>query len=113
MSSGAYGKLTQPSAAMGASNATQMGISATLLGVPVYGTAPLTVDFYVGLANPDGSLVYRWNFGDGAVSLLSAGVYMLHVYRHPGTYSCSLNLTTAQGRSTTVFTTIIVQPRQS
>jgi hypothetical protein len=58
---------------MGASNATQMGIGATLLGVPVYGTAPLTVDFYVGLANPAGSLAYKWNFSDGAVSLLSAG----------------------------------------
>ena len=92
--------------------ATGQGISATLLGVPIYGTAPLTVDFYVAIANAKGSTVYRWNFGDGVVSLLPAGVYMLHVYRHPGTYLCSLRLTTAQGRSAAVFTTIVVQPRQ-
>ena len=98
-----------PSLPSGAGNAARMGVTATLLGVPVYGTAPLTVDFYVGLASPRGSLIYQWNFGDGAVSLLPAGVYMLHVYTHPGTYSCSLNLTTAHGQSTTLFTTITVR----
>jgi len=109
---GDFGTPLQPSPQSETGNATRQGISATLLGVPVYGTAPLTVDFYVGIANPKGSPVYRWNFGDGAVSLLPAGVYMLHVYRHPGTYLCSLNLTTAQGRLTTAFSTIVVQPRQ-
>jgi PKD repeat protein len=109
MSSGAHGTPTQPSPPMAANNASPMGITATLLGVPVYGTVPLTVDFYVGLAGPHGSIVYQWNFGDGAASLLRGGVYMLHVYQHPGTYLCSLNLTTAQGRSTTVFTTITVK----
>jgi PKD domain len=102
----------QPSPPSEIGNATPQGISATLLGVPVYGTAPLTVDFYVAIANPKGSLVHQWNFGDGAMSLLPAGVYMLHVYRQPGTYLCSLKLTTGQGRSTTVFTTIVVQPHQ-
>jgi hypothetical protein len=58
-------------------------LGATLLGVPVYGTAPLTVDVYVGIGNLKGSLVYRWNFGGGALSLLPVGVYMMHLYRHP------------------------------
>ena len=42
--------------------------NARLLAVPVVGTAPLTVDFYVGLANFPDSLFYEWNFGDGALS---------------------------------------------
>lgn len=75
----------QPSLPAKAGIATQLGITATLLAVPVNGRGPLTVDFYVGLANRQGSLVYEWNFGDGAVSVMQAGVYMLHVYQHPGT----------------------------
>jgi PKD repeat protein len=103
----------QPSLPSTAGIATKLGIIASLLAVPVYGRGPLTVDFYVGLANPHGSLIYQWNFGDGAVSVMQASVYMLHVYQHPGTYVCSLNLTSAQGLSRTVFTTITVQPSQS
>jgi PKD repeat protein len=107
------GAMMQPSLPSTAGIATQLRITATLLAVPVYGRGPLTVDFYVGLANPQGSLVYQWNFGDGAALVTSAGVYMLHVYQHAGTYLCSLNLTSAQGRSTTVFITITVRPSQS
>jgi hypothetical protein len=103
----------QPSPPSEAGNAAQTGITATLLGVPVNGTAPLTVGFYVGLANFRGSLAYQWDFGDGAISLLPAGVFMLHVYQQPGTYLCELNLTTSQGNSTTLFTTITVQPAHS
>lgn len=103
----------QPSPPAKAGIATQPGITATLLAVPVNGRGPLTVDFYVGLANRQGSLVYQWNFGDGAVSAMQAGVYMLHVYQQPGSYLCTLILTSAQGLTTTVFTTITVQPSKS
>lgn len=92
-----------------AGGTTRAGITATLLGVPVYGTAPLTVDFYVSIANPREPLVYQWNFGDGIVASLPGGVYVLHVYSHPGTYLCSLNLATARGSSTTLLTTIVVR----
>jgi PKD repeat protein len=107
------GTTMQPSLPSTAGAATQLGITATLLAVPVYGRGPLTVDFYVGLANPHGSLVYEWNFGDGAISVMQASVYMLHVYQQPGSYLCTLSLTSAQGLTTTVFTTITVQPSQS
>ena len=103
----------QPSLPAKAGIATQSGITATLLAVPVNGRGPLTVDFYVGLANRQGSLVYQWNFGDGAVSAMQASVYMLHVYQQPGSYLCTLSLTSSQGLTTTVFTTITVQPSQS
>ena len=111
MSSSAYGTpAAEPTPAGTASNAGQTPPNASLLAVPVNGPAPLTVDFYVGLANTPGPLVYQWNFGDGAVSSLPIGVYTLHVYQHPGTYLCSLELTNAQGLSTTVFRTITVKP---
>jgi PKD repeat protein len=102
-----------PNLQLGAAETTQPPLNATLEGQPEYGTAPLTVDFYVGLTNPQSSLVYQWNFGDGAVSSMKTGAYMPHTYQQSGTYLCSVTLMTPQGRSTTLVTTIIVQPRQS
>jgi PKD repeat protein len=80
-----------------------------LLAVPVAGTAPLTVDFYVGLANTSGALLDEWIFGDGAELFLPGQPFMLHVYQNPGTYTCELGLINAQGITTTVFTTITVK----
>ena len=97
----------------GSRMASPQAPNASLLGVPANGTAPLTVDFSVGVANPQGPLVYQWNFGDGAGSSTPAGAYIIHVYQHPGTYLCSLTMTTVQGRSATLFATIVVQPRHS
>jgi PKD repeat protein len=94
------------------SNPSQAAPNASLLAVPVVGTAPLTVDFYVGLANTPGSLLDEWIFGDGAELFLPAQPFMLHVYQHPGTYTCELGLINAQGITTTVFATITVKPRQ-
>jgi PKD repeat protein len=107
---GTYGTPTPP---IGTSNPSQTVPNASLLAVPVFGTAPLTVDFYVGLANTPGSLVYEWDFGDGAESFLPAQPYMLHVYQYPGIYTCELELTNAQGQSTTLQTTIVVRPHQN
>jgi PKD repeat protein len=84
--------------------------NASLLAVPVVGTAPLTVDFYVGLANTSGSLLDEWIFGDGVELFLPGQPFMLHVYQHPGTYTCELGLIDAQGITTTVFATITVKP---
>ena len=108
--SGASGTSTPP---VGIGNPNQAPPNASLLAVPVVGTAPLTVDFYVGSANTHGSLIYEWNFGDSVESLLPADPYMIHVYQHPGIYTCELELTNAQGQSTTLQTTIVVRPHQS
>ena len=106
---GMYGMPTPP---IGTSNPSQAVPNASLLAVPVVGTAPLTVDFYVGLANTPGSILDEWIFGDGAELFLPAQPFMLHVYQHPGTYTCELGLINAQGITTTVFARIIVKPRQ-
>ena len=95
--SGMYGMPTAPIR----TNPSQAAPNASLMAVPVVGTAPLTVDFYVGLANTPGSLIDEWYFGDGAELFLPAQPYMLHVYQRPGTYTCELELTDAQGITTT------------
>jgi hypothetical protein len=104
---GTYGV---PTPQIRASAPSQAATSVSLLAVPVIGTAPLTVDFHVGLANTPGALFDEWIFGDGAELFLPAQPYMLHVYQHPGTYICELGLINAQGIATTVFATITVKP---
>ena len=110
INSGASGTSTPP---IGIGNPNQAPPNASLLAVPVVGTAPLTVDFYVASANPHGSLIYEWNFGDSVESFLPADPYMIHVYQHPGIYTCELELTNAQVQLTTLQTTIVVRPHQS
>jgi hypothetical protein len=105
-----FGMYGMPIAPITTGNPGQPAPNASLLAVPVVGTAPLTVDFYVGLANTPGSLIDEWIFGDGAEVFLPAQPYMLHVYQHPGTYICELGLIDAQGIATTVFATITVKP---
>lgn len=108
-----FGRYGMPTPPIGTSNPSQAAPNASLLAVPVVGTAPLTVDFYVGLANTPGSLLDEWIFGDGVELFLPAQPFMLHVYQHPGTYTCELGLINAQGVTTTVFATITVKTRQS
>src|SRR5713226_9084722 len=67
INSGASGTSIPP---IGAVKPSEVPPNPSLLAVPVVGTAPLTVDFYVGLVNTPGSLLYEWNFGDGAESFL-------------------------------------------
>jgi PKD repeat protein len=109
INSGASGTSTPP---IGSGNLGTVPANPSLLAVPIMGTAPLTVDFYVGLANTPGSLFYEWNFGDGAESYLPALPYLLHVYQNPGTYLCQLELFTPQGISTTAFVSITVKQRE-
>ena len=109
INSGASGTSNPP---IGAVNPSQVLPNASLLAVPAVGTAPLTVDFYIGLPNTPASLLYEWNFGDGAESFLPAEPYMLHVYQNPGTYTCELELVTPRGISTAAFAKVTVKPRQ-
>jgi PKD repeat protein len=114
MGFGAYntptGMYKMPTPPIRTSNPSQAAPNASLLAVPLVGTAPLTVDFFVGLANSPGSLVDEWIFGDGEELFLPAQPFMLHVYQNPGTYTCELGLVNAQGIATTVFATIRVKP---
>jgi PKD repeat protein len=55
---------------------------------PVFGNAPVTVDF-AGSATPAGSYSYSWDFGDGTGSTLRNPS---HTYSSPGTYTAVLTV---------------------
>jgi hypothetical protein len=86
-------------------------IEGTMMVSPPYGNAPLTVGFFVLATDPEniGFLTYSWNFGDGAVSALPPELYIFHTYANPGTYVCSLQLRTIDGRSKTLFQGVVVK----
>jgi hypothetical protein len=86
--------------------------TASMMAAPPYGVAPLTVGFFVIATDPEnvGFLTYEWNFGDGTVSSLPPELYIFHVYKQPGNYVISLIMTTVDGRSITLFTSVIVRP---
>lgn len=107
---GDYGASGIPVSIMPTMAPAQPALGVTMLGEPTYGAAPLAVDFLVTMADPPSSLVYQWDFGDGSVSSLPASTVIPHVYEHAGTYLCALVVTASQGRSATVFTTIVVRP---
>ena len=79
---------------------------------PPSGRAPLKVGFFVLANDPEGLgfLTYSWNFGDGTVSSLPPELYIFHAYQQPGSYVCELTLTTVDGRKTTLFQGVLVQP---
>jgi len=87
-------------------------ISGSMLVSPPYGTAPLTVGFFVLATDPEniGFLTYQWNFGDGTVSALPPELYIFHHYKNPGTYVCTLIMKTIDGRSKTLFQGVVVKP---
>jgi hypothetical protein len=87
-------------------------IQGSMLVSPPIGTAPLSVGFFVLATDPEnmGFLTYSWNFGDGTVSSLPPELYIFHTYRNPGTYVCTLTMTTVDGRSAAVFQGVTVRP---
>ncbi|MFI5195469.1 MAG: PKD domain-containing protein [Chitinophagales bacterium] len=68
------------------------------------GCVPLTVLFRcyiwttcpVAGAYPYSISSYQWNFGDGS-PIVSGGVSISHTYTTPGTYTCTVNIVTANG----------------
>jgi PKD repeat protein len=77
INSGASGASTRP---VGIGHPNQAPPNASLLAVPVAGTAPLTVDFFLASANTAGSLIYGWSFGDNAEEFLPSEPYTIHLY---------------------------------
>jgi PKD repeat protein len=84
----------------------------TSMAAPPYGLAPMRVGFFVLADDPEGLgfLTYSWNFGDGTVSALPPELYIFHTYFKPGTYACTLTVTTVDGRSQTFRQGVVVKP---
>ncbi|MEX1024313.1 MAG: PKD domain-containing protein [Planctomycetota bacterium] len=77
--------------------AAQERPTARFSAAPLTGTAPLSVAFTDLSAGTIES--WSWDFGDGAVSAEAAPE---HVYEHPGEYTVTLVVTTADGEHTQV-----------
>ncbi len=77
--------------------------------VPAYGSAPLTVGFFVSSINPDAAPIasYVWNFGDGHVSMLPPTA-LFHTYAIPGSYIVNVTVTDANGHQASSFAGVIV-----
>jgi|GEM_PF-1447126 len=87
-------------------------VRGSMIVSPPYGSAPLSVGFFVLATDPEGLgfLTYSWNFGDGTVSSLPPELYIFHTYQNPGSYVCELTTTTVDGRKETFFQGVIVRP---
>jgi hypothetical protein len=85
--------------------------SITMTAVPGYGSAPLTVGFFVNTVDPEGKgfVSYLWNFGDGQVSM-DPPLTFFHTYSVAGTYVATVNATTPDGRTATAYVGITVRP---
>ena len=86
----------------------------SLQAAPAYGPAPLLVGFLLNALDPSGGEIvsYNWNFGDGHTSTLPPTM-AFNTYSNPGTYVATVTITTADGRSATGFTGVIVKPGQA
>jgi PKD repeat protein len=86
-------------------------ITGSMMVAPPSGVAPMKVGFFVLANDPEdmGFLTYSWNFGDGTVSSLPPELYIFHTYQKPGTYTCTLVVTTVDGREQTFFQGIVVR----
>jgi PKD domain len=89
--------------------AAQLSPNDILVTGPMYGKAPFTVGFSVGLGSSQG-WTSPWDFGDGTVVSLPPGSFIPHTYQEPGVYQCWGMVMTADGRWLTLLTMIIVQP---
>jgi PKD repeat protein len=88
-----------------------VGPSAEFSGTPTSGDAPLSVTF-TDLSDPGTSPItaYAWDFGDGGTS---TEANPSHEYTTPGTYTVSLQVTTAVNSSTATkdsYVTVNVPP---
>jgi hypothetical protein len=85
----------------------------SLQAVPGYGPAPLLVGFLLNAIDPSGAQIvsYNWNFGDGHTST-SPPMMAYNTYTQAGSYVATVTITTADGRSATGFTGVIVKPAQ-
>ena len=70
------------------------------------GAAPLKVSFSAAGSDPDGdAIMYTWNFGDGATA---GGPKVTHTYTGPGSYTATVTVTDAGGKTGSATVTITV-----
>ncbi len=81
---------------------TDVGPGAAFFAVPLSGVAPLAVQFTDSSAAGSAAITaWSWDFGDGATSTLQ---HPPHTYTVPGTYTVTLQVTTAVGSDIQIVT---------
>jgi PKD repeat protein len=78
---------------------------------PPLGKAALNVTASATATDADGIAQYLWNFGDGYTGSLQYGPDLsnaVYVYRYPGTYTVTLNVTDNAGKTSSTSTNITV-----
>jgi PKD repeat protein len=73
-------------------------IAGSFTASPTTGAAPLTVQFTDQTVSTAGISTWKWDFGDGATSVLQNPT---HTYNFPGTYTVKLTATDANGGAVT------------
>lgn len=78
---------------------------------PAFGLASLNVTASSTAADDDGIASYRWTFGDGYTGSLQYGPALsnaVYVYRYPGTYTVTLEVTDNVGKTSSTSTNITI-----
>jgi PKD repeat protein len=84
------------------------GPTASFTASPLTGDAPLTVRFDAsGSSDPDGDIVYHWEFGDGT-AFVAFGPTVSHQYTSEGSYVAVLTVTDDKGATDSASQTITV-----
>ncbi len=74
--------------------------TASVVNFPQPGCAPLVANLQPNVSDADSVISYHWNFGDGFFSNVQ---FPNHTYQNQGKYDITLNITTANGCTDTVF----------
>ncbi|HWK29748.1 MAG TPA: PKD domain-containing protein [Solirubrobacter sp.] len=92
--------------------ANQPPIITEAAGFPLTGSAPLTVQFSIEAADPNGDAVsYEWDFGDGSAKATSKNP--THTYTQTGEFTATVKVTDSHGDSTTANVLVKVSPRSN
>lgn len=78
---------------------------------PAFGLASLNVTASGAATDADGIAAYRWTFGDGYTGSLQYGPTLsnaVYVYRYPGAYTVTLEVTDNAGKRSTTSTNIAI-----
>lgn len=88
---------------------TDAPLRCNLIGTPVTGFAPLSVDFQAYVAGPDtNGMQYAWDFGDGQTLDFSPQADVSHVYDF-GVYDVMLTVSNAAGQVTNIVKTAYIE----
>ncbi len=88
---------------------TNAPLRCNVVGFPLVGFAPLSVDFSAYVAGPDtNGMQYAWNFGDGKTLAFSPQREVTHVYDF-GAFDVTLTVSNAAGQVTNIVKTAYVE----